>query len=234
MVSSCVQNATRLMKKIFCYMLRDFVHNSWTEVILLPLLEMLKLEQFPEIGTLFTSSRSELVPTRVNWALDYSPRSMAISNIVRKYWHLISDTSGCELPPMIGYHKTKSLRSILAHSNVTSNIKSDLITITGHHKCGQCNICSLTTSSKEIHFPDKGFSHKLTSFSNCKTRICVYLLECFCGKRYIGSTRCQLHVRIQEHISRIKHHVHEAPLVQHFISQQHEPSDFRVVVLEVI
>lgn len=182
--------------------------------------------------SLFKQNKPVSIPTRVNWALDHSPRSMAISSIIKKHWHLISDIPGCELPPQIGYRKSTSLRSLLVHADVVSKKTGDSVPFSGHHKCGQCNICQLTILSREIHFPEKGFSHKLTSFSNCKTWLCVYLLECFCGKKYIGSTRRQLRVRIQEHISQIKYRVFEAPLTQHFVSQQHDPLDFRVVTLE--
>lgn len=173
-------------------------------------------------------------PGRVNWALDYSPRAMSISHIVKRHWHLIADIVSCELPPLIGFRRTKSLRSILVHSEFSAPNHCDSTAITGHHKFGQCDICALTITVKQTAFPDKGFTHTLTSFSNCKTKFCVYLLECFCGKRYVGSTRWQLHVRVQEHISRIKQQVLEAPLVNHFISAKHEPTDFRVVVLETI
>lgn len=45
---------------------------------------------------------------------------------------------------------------------------------------------------------------------------------------------CQLRVHILEHIPRIKHQVIEAPLVNHFIVDQHSPTDFNVCVLETI
>lgn len=35
--------------------------------------------------SLFIRSKSDQMPARVNWALDHSPRSMAISNIVKKH-----------------------------------------------------------------------------------------------------------------------------------------------------
>lgn len=64
--------------------------------------------------------------------------------------------------------------------------------------------------------------------------MCVYLLTCRCDLRYVGSTRRQLKVRIQEHVSRIHNKVLEAPLVQHFIDLQHSENDFSCVVLETL
>lgn len=160
--------------------------------------------------SLFKRSSVDHNLVRIHWALDHLPRSMTISRIIRKHWHLVSDVPGCESPPQIGYRRTRSLRSILIHADVSLKENCATTDILGHHKSGQCKICPLTTSSKEIHFPDKGFSHKLSSFSDCKTCFCVYLLVCFCGKKYIGSTKRQLRVRILEHVSHIKNKVIES------------------------
>lgn len=122
----------------------------------------------------------------------------------------------------------------LGKSDVTFLLTSTTTLPIGHHRCGACNICPLTKVTKLVDFPDKGFTHHLSSFSNCKSYYCVYLLECQCGKRYIGSTICQLQVRIQEHISRIARRVLEAPLVQHFVTEGHKSNGLNVVVLEVL
>lgn len=78
------------------------------------------------------------------------------------------------------------------------------------------------------------FIHELKVFSNCQTKYVVYLLECACLLRYIGSTQRQLRVRIQEHIARIRNQVKEVPIVQHFLDKGHKADDLRVVVLEVV
>lgn len=155
-----------------------------------------------ERKSLFKRPRSEVLNKRLHWAIHHSPRSLSISKIIKKYWSLVSDIPGCELPPQIGFRRTRSLRSILVHSAVSLKLKIAADPV-GHHRCGHCKICPLTTSVKVIDFVDKGFSHTLTIFSNCKTCFAVYPLTCVCGKRYIGSTVHQLRVCILEHISRI-------------------------------
>lgn len=67
-----------------------------------------------------------------------------------------------------------------------------------------------------------------------KTKMCVYLLTCKCSLRYVVSTCRQLKVRLQEHQSRIKHHVLDAPLTQHCLEKNHDFSKFCCVVLEVL
>lgn len=83
-------------------------------------------------------------------------------------------------------------------------------------------------------FPELGFEHKLQSFTNCKCPMSISLLTCKCSLHYVGSTRRPLKVRIQEHVSLLKHKVAEAPLVQHFSEVGHKIYDFKFVILETI
>lgn len=52
--------------------------------------------------------------------------------------------------------------------------------------------------------------------------------------RHVGSTQQQLRIRLQEHRSRIKHQVMEAPLTQHCLENNHDFNKFQCNVLEVI
>lgn len=134
----------------------------------------------------------------------------------------------------MGYKRTRSLREILISADRTQRHESITDLPSGHFRCGSCSVCSLMTVCKDIPFPDLGFTHTLQNFSNCKSKFCVYLLTCSCGLRYVGSTRRQLKLRIQEHISRILHKVLEVPLVQHFMDLQPPEEDFSCIVLETL
>lgn len=74
----------------------------------------------------------------------------------------------------------------------------------------------------------------LTTLTNCHTCMCVYMIMYRYGLRYIGSARCKIKVRIQEHQSKIQHAITEAPLVQHFQEHNHSPEDFTFVILELL
>lgn len=62
--------------------------------------------------------------------------------------------------------------------------------------------------------------------------MCVYLL--ICKLRYVGSTCRQFRIRLQEHHSRIRRCLLEAPLTQHCLEKGHEFTDFHCIVLEVL
>lgn len=105
---------------------------------------------------------------------------------------------------------------------------------TGHFKCGSCSCCSQAWETRLLHLPSVNFKMDINFYSTCNTKMCVYLVQCFCGMNYIGSTRRKLKVRMCEHRSRIKNKVPDAPMVQHFEDKNHNPEDFKSLVLEKV
>lgn len=146
----------------------------------------------------------------------------------------MSDIPGCERLPKVGYKRTRSMKDLLTSSASPAQVSAPSSLPFGHYRCGSCSVCPISTVCKQIDFLDLGFSHVLGQFSNCKTKMAIYLLTYHCNLRYVGSTRRQLKVRIQEHVSRIRNNVLEAPLVQHFKTVGHSETDFSCVVLETI
>lgn len=114
------------------------------------------------------------------------------------------------------------------------NQRSTTISNVSGHRCGHCSICFMNEETKFVDFTDLGIRHVVCQFSNCRMKMCVYILMCKCKLRYVGSTHCQLGVRLKEHRSRIKHSVMEASLTQHCLGNGHEFNGFRCVVLEVL
>lgn len=171
--------------------------------------------------------------TRLWWALDYTPRASAIIHIVKKHWHILREIPGCKEPPQVGLRKTDSLKSLLVRSDTIFKKHTSTLP-NGHFHCSKCKFCPLMVESKKISLPDTNFEQDCRTFSNCNTKFLVYLLECACTLRYIGSTQRPLRVRIQEHVSRIKNQTREAPIVQHFLDKQHVFNDLKVSVLEVV
>lgn len=186
-----------------------------------------------DCSTLFERWKNDQRPG-ISWSLDYTPRTRGIVQIIRRHWHIISEIPGCETFPTVGYKRTRSLKEILVSADRSNRDELPTNLPPGHFRCRMCSVCSISTDCKEIEFPDLGFTHRIRQFSNCNSRFCVYLLTCPCGFRYVGSTRRKLKIRIQEHISRIRHKVLEAPLVQHFVDSHHSEKDFTCAILETI
>ncbi|XP_060134229.1 dynein axonemal heavy chain 3-like [Zootoca vivipara] len=58
------------------------------------------------------------------------------------------------MPSRIGFRRTKNLKDILVHADMTSENQPQPSQIKGHFKCGRCAICSLTIEQKEITIPN--------------------------------------------------------------------------------
>lgn len=144
------------------------------------------------------------------------------------------DIPGCEVFPRAEYKRTQSLKEIVVSADVSSVPEGQANLPKGHLRYESCSVCYLSVESKIIDFTDQGFSHVLTNFSNCNTRMCVYLLTCKYQLRYVVSTQRKLKVCLQEHLSQIRHQVMEAPLVQHFVNQNHQHNMFMCIALEVV
>lgn len=167
--------------------------------------------------------------------MEFSPLSGDVVKILKKYWHLLFEVPGCDKFPVIGYKRTRSLRDLLTKTEFEIDTRETQTNIvSGHHLCGHCSVCYMNVKTVKTEFPELGFTHNLTQFSNCQTRMCIYLLSCFCKLRYVGSTQRPLKVCLLEHKSRIKNEIKEAPLVQHCVDMKHEFKDFCCVVLKVI
>lgn len=146
---------------------------------------------------------------------------------------LFLDVPGCQEFPLIGFRKTRSLHSILVKSTAETDNRTSSHP-RGHFRCGRCKFCPFMMTTKKICFPDVNFTLEVNRFSNCNTSFVTYLVEYPYCLRYVGTTQLPLRVRIQEHVSRIRNNICEAPLVQHYVSNKHSPHDLKVYVLEVI
>lgn len=132
----------------------------------------------------------------ITTAVDFTPLTPAIKKIIFKHWHLVNNIPGCEVPPRIGLRKMPSIKDIVTRSNIREKIGLRY-PAKGHFKCGACSCCEQAWEKKVIDLPSVGFKMELEFFSN--TRICIYMVQCFCGMCYIRSTRRKLKVRMIEH-----------------------------------
>ncbi|OCT70398.1 hypothetical protein XELAEV_18037316mg [Xenopus laevis] len=75
----------------------------------------------------------------------------------------------------------------------------------GCHKCGGCLACPfIEKASTCLGRTDKP-TYTLKHFMNCKTTGVIYLMNCKCGKRYVGKTKREFRRRILEHVGDVKY-----------------------------
>lgn len=72
----------------------------------------------------------------------------------------------------------------------------------GHARCHSCKeICH-----KRFNFQssDSSETHDIKYHLTCQSQYVIYLLDCVCGKQYIGRTIQKLHLRMNKHRANIK------------------------------
>ena len=166
--------------------------------------------------------------------MEFTPLANDIKKIIYRYWHILRDIPGCETRPLIGLRRSKSIRNLITHTECKSEDVETSGLMCGHFKCHNCVICKFAWVTKHVSLPENDFELKLTKFSNCNTKNCIYLWICTCGKKYVGKSTRPIKIRIGEHRSRIRNRNLEAPLTAHYVEMGHSPEDFKFVVLEVV
>ncbi|OCT92081.1 hypothetical protein XELAEV_18015138mg [Xenopus laevis] len=109
--------------------------------------------------------------------------------------------------PLITYRRSKNLHNKLTHSHYTHSVKPTWLTskMTGCYKCGNCIACPLIERTSTIVLTRDNIEYKLKNDMNCKSTCIVYIMQCICGKHYVGKTLREFRRRIQEHVGDIKH-----------------------------
>ncbi|XP_068113208.1 uncharacterized protein [Hyperolius riggenbachi] len=136
----------------------------------------------------------------------YNDRWNEIYKIVQSHWGILQSDPILKQylakKASITAKRAPTLRDQLCHSHYMLPIRS--LSVKGSHPCGHCSICDLMPPTKFIinHRDDKRVY--LQDFINCQTPWVIYMLECICGKRYVGQTQKPLKIRIQKHRSTIK------------------------------
>lgn len=92
----------------------------------------------------------------------------------------------------------------------------------GFVHCTKCKACKIGRNTQVItDFMGKPFN--IMERITCETSYVVYVIECHCGLRYIGSTICPLKKRILEHLRAIHNNDTKYAILKH-LKIHHEKS----------
>ncbi|OCT56601.1 hypothetical protein XELAEV_18004634mg [Xenopus laevis] len=142
---------------------------------------------------------------------DYNAEHNEITKIIKKHWHILHQDHQLSkvigMNPLITYRRSKNLHDKLTHSHYTCSAKPTWLTskITGCYKCGNCIACPLVERTSTIILTRDNIEYKLKNYMNCKSTYIVYIMQCICGKHYVGKTLREFRRRIQEHVGDVKH-----------------------------
>ena len=168
----------------------------------------------------------------------FTPLSNQVQKIILKRWNILSAGTLNIVRPMFSFKRTANLKDILVHTRPqpkrgTMPRHEFLPPVIGHHACGNCNVCHLTETSREIVIGTDDIWRQI-KHTNCNTNHCVYLITCPCGLRYVGMTTRAVRIRINEHRSTIRCKRTATKLTNHFLDLHHGPNDMKWTVIEAL
>ncbi|OCT96309.1 hypothetical protein XELAEV_18013984mg [Xenopus laevis] len=166
-----------------------------------------------------TADRSHLLVPRKSLAnICLRSEHKKIRQIQGKHWHILeqdkdlSEVIGSN--PTITFRRSKNLRDQLVHSHLSNDTKPTWLgnKTKGCYKCGGSQawpfIEKTSTCLGRLDIP----TYTLKHFMNCRTSGVIYLMNCECGKRYVGKTKREFRRRILEHVGDVKHRTNTSML----------------------
>lgn len=139
--------------------------------------------------------------------LTYNNDSQEVHKILAKNWDMLTKDPviGNSIPsrPMITYRRGLNLRDTLMHNDITSKGQSNSMNLKGFFPCSHCKACRNSIMTKEYNNPNKGTKISINQFLTCSSVFVVYVLECPCNMRYVGSTKHMVTNHVLEHMQAI-------------------------------
>ena len=153
----------------------------------------------------------------------FNSESGEIRKIMSRLWRVVKADRvvGKDLPHnmQVSYRKSRSLKDELVQSYVKPR---EHITGLSEQKrfqvCGKCKTCRGSRNVKEY---STTFGKKCSINKNlsCASDFCVYVLQCPCGLKYVGSTVFVVRKSVLEHRRAIIHKDPHYPVARHFHKQ---------------
>ncbi|OCU00126.1 hypothetical protein XELAEV_18005911mg, partial [Xenopus laevis] len=142
---------------------------------------------------------------------DYNLEHKDIYQILCKHWHILEQDRDLRKiignKPQVTYRRSKNLRDKLVQSHFTHSGKSTWLSNrnNGCYRCGDCLACLFVIKTTIFLGREDIAKYSIKQFINCKMRGVIYVMECKCGKRYVGKSKREFRRRILEHGGDVRH-----------------------------
>ena len=134
-------------------------------------------------------------------------------------------------PPIVAFRRDRNLGDILVHGkhNKVFRTREGNTDTFCSPKCQICPRILKDDIIKGTQQPDI----KIKSHNGCETWNAVYGIRCDRCDRvvYVGETERTVSERLKEHLTDVRHERNKA-VAEHFNQQDHDISDFKIVILE--
>ena len=155
----------------------------------------------------------------------FSNQYFSVKKIFNKYWNILKNDRilGPAIPdkPVVLFRGAPSLRHKLAPNVINPpNVISFFQTMKGFFPCRKCNICKVNQFQgrriESFQSTQTLKSYPIDSFITCSSDHVIYLIQCPCTKQYIGRTKREVHVRLEEHVGNIRRGYPKHNLSKHY------------------
>ncbi|XP_078506952.1 uncharacterized protein LOC144767356 [Lissotriton helveticus] len=136
---------------------------------------------------------------------DYNELSPVLRKSFHKHWGILSAdrtlTTVIGSHPQITFCRGRNLKNRLSPTVPKSTRTCDWLTqkSKGFFKCGMCSMCRWANHGIKSFSDHRSKLHTIKTNINCDTKFTVYIIECACKSRYVGSSIRALRERIREH-----------------------------------
>lgn len=195
-----------------------------------------------------TISRPDCLKTRtetnssgqqIRLITEYNALNYTTKKSFNRHWKLLKDDPVLKtfLPdrPAITYKRGFTLKNKLSPTVPPNTGMRDWLSTKGlgFYKCGSCSMCIWGKHGTTTFKGPDGSLYKIKHNITCLTKFVVYLIECKCGKIYVGSTIRALKDRVGEHMRAIQKRDPRYPVALHVAECQPPEEDFKVRVFGI-
>ena len=125
-------------------------------------------------------------------------------------------------PPSVSFRQARNLKQILVQSkfkelpfrDISDTAPPGCFKYQHGSKGKKCELCPKLRQGIKFKSNFTGLSYKIRYNLTCKSKYCVYLISCTCGKQYTGCTTSYMHIRHNGHRQEITNRSTE--LGEHF------------------
>lgn len=160
----------------------------------------------------------------VRFITPYNRTLPDMKSLINKHWSMLGTNTKCEqvfnMKPQIVYKRSKNLTDILVRAKYRSgevNQASRNI-IKEVTKCFSCSWCSKLKEGSAFTSITTGKEYKIYHKMTCTSPWVIYL--CYCkkhNKQYIGKSKPQLNIRMNNNRNHLRIGKRDCKLVQHYI-----------------
>lgn len=178
----------------------------------------------------------------ISFLSTYNPQYRILEKSIRRHWHVLQADIVLKdiLPskPRFIYRRAPSLYQDLVKNAIDPPLNHKRNS-GGFSRCGKCVPCKSTGGLKPA---TKTFTSSTTNITyhckfeaTCATEGVVYLLQCPCGKQYVGKTKRAFRVRMGEHFRNIKNGLLSHNVSSHFLTHHNcSPLGISFSIIEVV